>query len=459
MQKIFVCDDDNDMQNILSDYFQSKYDVELFCTGNSLLSRLHLSIPDAILLDLSLPDIDGEEILRQIRSLTKTVPIIIITGNASIQSAMNISRLGAADLIEKPFQLSELSRKLKFEIKNFATIQNTFISSKNRVLLNSEILGNSPAIVRLNSDLKKVAKKAPPVCLIHGDIGVGKRLVAHHIHKNRHSKNDLFIEIDAAAYSAEELAAKLFGVESASSLGHPRIGFIEIAAKGSLFIKEIDHIETKLQILLLEAIENGFFFRVGGTTPIKMECMLITSSHQDLALLVHEKKFRADLYYRLSAAKLYMPNLEERTEDIKLLISFFINKLNIKFSTKVNGISPKALEVFVNHKWRGNVRELRSILEQIFILNDNISIIEKEHLPEEMIHKHIITKKAPPQSTFELPRDGLRLEELEQSLILQALHRSQNNQTEAAKLLGISRFALRYRLEKIKTNQSTNLAQ
>ncbi|MDZ7266920.1 MAG: sigma 54-interacting transcriptional regulator [candidate division KSB1 bacterium] len=309
--------------------------------------------------------------------------------------------------------------------------------------LTKTLLGRSPAIQQLQSRLQKVAQSPAATILLHGESGTGKSHVARLIHQLTHQTEAPFVEVNCAALPESLLEAELFGFEKGAFTHAVKAkpGLIEAAAGGTLFLDEIAELPLNLQAKLLLVIENRTFRRLGSTQERRVQLRYIAATSRDLAAAVAEKKFRDDLFYRLNVVSLSLPPLRELGDDILLLAEHFLKIYNLDFKRNVRGFSPAARQALLAHSWPGNVRELRNLIERAMIFCEG-SILEATDLalppPAD--------KPAPP--AFVLPAEGVQLEDLEKSLLQQALQRTGGNKTRAAALLGLSRDTLRYRLEK-----------
>jgi DNA-binding NtrC family response regulator len=301
---------------------------------------------------------------------------------------------------------------------------------------------------RLFENLRRLEDVDAPTVLLHGESGTGKDLIAHAIHERGPRKDGPMMEIDCASLPEQLIESELFGHERGAftDARQAKRGMFEVARGGTIFLDEIGEMTLPTQAKLLRALENRQFKRVGGTSYLTLDAGVIAATHRDLAAEVKRGGFREDLYFRLNVIQLTVPPLRERRDDIPALIDHHIERFNREFRRQVRGVSAEALERLMAYPWPGNVRELRNVIERIVILEAR-DVIEAQHLPPEIRFGRAGAARA--GSPFVLPEEGVDLEQVERSLIAQAMDRAQGNQSAAARLLGISRYALRYRLEKM----------
>lgn len=416
--------------------------------------------PSTVLLDIDLPDGSGLDILKEIKQNSLDTIAIMITGNANFGNSIAALRGGAYDFIGKPINLEELrvtilngleTRQLRREIRQ---VRNERVQEFNF----NQIVGESPAIKQMLALSRKVAESEVSSVLLQGESGTGKDLVAKAIHYASRRSTGPFIAINCAAIPSTLLESELFGYEKGAftDAKSRKEGLFEQAEGGTLFLDEIGELELGLQAKLLRVLEEGTFRRVGGLKDISLDVRVIAASNRDLKQESEEGRFRLDLYYRLSVIQIDIPPLRERGDDVLLLAEYYIKSLNEKFQMKrkIKGLSQTTIDIFKQYEWRGNVRELKNVIERALILEDS-ELITLTYLPRDLTagHETIHTKDAH-VSGFVLPPNGISLDDIEMSLVRQAIDRSGGNQTRAAELLGISRDQLRYRLKKLEETQS-----
>lgn len=413
--------------------------------------------PSIVLLDIDLPDGSGLDLLAEIKQNSPDTIVIMITGNVNIDNTISALRGGAYDFISKPLYLEELrvtirngqeARQLRREIRQ--------VKHERAQEFNfSQIVGESPAVKQMLALSRKVAESEVSSVLLQGESGTGKDLIAKAIHYASRRTDGPFVAINCAAIPSTLLESELFGYEKGAFTDAKarKEGLFEQAEGGTLFLDEIGELELALQAKLLRVLEEGTFRRVGGLKDISLNVRVIAASNRDLKSESETGRFRLDLYYRLSVIQIDIPPLRERAGDVQLLAEYYIKTLGDKLQMrrKIRGLSPEAIDAFKRYEWRGNVRELKNVIERALILEDE-ELITLNYLPRDLVAAQGIIQPTVEGviNKFSLPSNGLSLDELEMSLVKQAIERSGGNQTRAAELLGISRDQLRYRLKKLE---------
>jgi len=406
---------------------------------------------DLIITDMKLPGKSGLEFLKQVREIDPDIPVIVITAFATVQNAVEAMKAGAIDYITKPFTVEEIEVKIDKALAAIKLIkENQVLHLENEYLREqeqyhfSEIVGQSPPMHHIYDLVEKVAPANSPV-LILGESGTGKELIARAIHYNSPRKDSPFVKVNCAALAEGVLESELFGHEKGAFTGAIRRkpGRFEIAGSGTIFLDEISEISLSTQVKLLRVLQEKEFERVGGTETLKMKARLVAASNQNLEVLISEKKFRKDLYYRLNVVSLHLPPLRERSEDIPLLVHHFIKKYNQESGKKVQGITPEAMKFLINYTWPGNIRELENVIERAIVLTSQPNI-DLDDLPQNIIKRNAL------QSNDGQEDESLmkRIEEYEKNLIFNALMKTKGNISRAAESLGIKRTTLRYKMEK-----------
>lgn len=465
MYRVLIVDDEELIRASLKKAAtEEHYEPFLAKNGREAL-RLVEEVPlDLVLLDLRLPDMDGIEVLRRIMEIDEDLLVIIITGYATVESAVEAIKLGAYDYIKKPFKADYIKLILKLaldKVKLNREVQR-FAKSQRKEYAFENIIGRSSQMREVYHLVKKIVRHGATTVLIRGESGTGKELIAKAIHNMNQRKSGAFIEIDCASMPATLLESELLGYEKGAftDANRSKPGLLEEADKGTIFFDEIGDMDLILQKKLLRVLEEKSFRRLGGLKKIHTDFQIIAATSRNLENLISEGIFREDLYYRLNVMPIFLPPLMERGNDAILLIKFFIAKFNKEYRKKVENLSPEIEPLLLSYPWPGNVRELRNVIERIMILND-VREISVEHLPEEIISK---VAKTPTKSylikgfSIKLPDDGLDFNEfvgnaateLKKQIILQALEKTHGNRTKAARLLRLSRTALGRQLEKIR---------
>ena len=447
---IIVCDDEELIRWSLNEHLTAEgYRVIEAEDGQDCLEKIAAEAPDLVISDLKMPRMGGMEMLRRLRASDSEVPVIVLTAHSSVDSAVEATKLGANDYLSKPFDLREIGlvvgrtlerERLRNEVR--------YLRGQQSAVYN-RIIGQSPAMQRLFNTLRRLERVDAPTVLVTGESGTGKDLIAHAIHEMGPRKDGPMMEVDCASLPEHLIESELFGHERGAftDARQTKRGMFEVARGGTIFLDEIGEMTPGTQAKLLRALENRRFRRVGGVSHFDLDASVIAATNRDLAEEVKRGNFREDLYFRLNVIQIEVPALRARREDLLSLIEHFIERFNREFRRNVRGISASALELLQAYPWPGNVRELRNVIERVIILEAD-ELIEAEHLPAEIRYGRGASGSGGAGSPFILPEEGVDLEAVERSLLIQAMERTDNNQSAAARLLGISRYALRYRLEK-----------
>lgn len=418
--------------------------------------------PAAVLLDINLPDGSGLNVLTEIKRRQPDAIVIMVTAEALFENTVSALRGGAYDFVTKPVNLDELQVTIRNAIEALSLRKEVRSIRRERARLFSfdQIIGSSRAMKEMIELARKVAMSEVSSVLLQGESGTGKDLVAKAIHYGSARASRPLIQVNCAAIPATLIESELFGYEKGAFTDAKarKEGLLEQAEGGTFFLDEIGELEINLQAKLLRVLEDGAFRRVGGLRDIPLDVRVIAASNRDLKTESDEGRFRLDLYYRLSVIQIEIPPLRERGDDVILLAEFYIKQFNEKLRKRVRGLTTEVANIFLRYSWPGNVRELRNVIERVMILEDS-DLITRAFLPRglgDISHEAIrpvgrgdrATEQAD-DNRFVLPSGGIVLEEVEMSLVKQALDLSGGNQTRAAELLGISRDQLRYRLKKL----------
>ncbi len=405
-----------------------------------------------VITDLKLPKVGGMAVLNHIKEVNPEVPVIIITAFGSIDNAVEAIRLGAFDYVTKPFtedklrscvekamQISRLTSEVEYlrkEIEGKYTFDN--------------IIGNSSEICEILRLAGEVSRTDTTV-LITGESGTGKELMSRATHLNSQRSKGPFLPVNCAAIPATLLEAELFGYERGAFTGahQQKKGKFELAAGGTLFLDEIGDMELDVQAKFLRVLESKSFERLGGSKTMQTDVRIITATNKDLEEMVRDGQFREDLYYRINVFPIRIPPLRERRDDIPLLSQYFIKEFSLAFGRRTPTMSDKVLEMLCNHPWKGNIRELRNVLERAMILAKGDKITSRHIILHEMQGKPLAELDLDQIVTLLLRDHRVGLEELEKKYIQYAMEVSKNNVSRAARLLSLSRATLRYRLDKL----------
>ncbi|MBI4852484.1 MAG: sigma-54-dependent Fis family transcriptional regulator [Acidobacteria bacterium] len=459
-EKILIVDDEQMIRWTLREALKGwgYYSIEAE-TVNEALTLFESEQPSAILLDINLPDGSGLDVLREVKKRHPQALVIMITANVMVDDTIAALRGGAYDFISKPINLSELQVTLRNGLETHQLRKEVFQVRKERAKQFNfdQIIGKSSIMLETLALARKVAESEASSVLLQGESGTGKDLIAKAIHYGSHRAESPFVAINCATLPANLIESELFGYEKGAFTDAKarKEGLFEQAEGGTIFLDEIGELELSLQAKLLRVLEEGTFRRVGGLKDIPLNVRVIAASNRDLRTESENNKFRLDLYYRLSVIQIDISPLRERIDDVLSLAQYYISVFNERLRRNIKGLSPEVEKIFRAYKWPGNVRELRNCIERAMILEDG-DLITSKYLPRGLMpeNTHAIEQNLPlhnPNSPhlFHLPLVGINLEEVELSLVQQAMEYSNNNQTRAAELLGISRDQLRYRLKKL----------
>jgi two-component system, NtrC family, response regulator AtoC len=401
---------------------------------------------DLTILDYRLPDLDGLSVLKQIRQIDPDVLIILLTAYASVDTAVEAMKLGAYHFMNKPFDLEALATMVE------QALETTRLRREVRQLRASQaepysldrMVGESAPLREFKALLKRVATSPTSTVLLTGESGTGKDLTAKILHYSSARSTRPFVNITCSALPETLLESELFGHERGAftDARQQKKGLFEQADGGTVFLDEIGEMTAPLQAKLLRFLEEKTFRRVGGTADVRVDVRVIAATNRNLEEEVRAGRFREDLFYRLNVLPLKLPPLRAHLEDLSALVSYYVDIFNREFKKNVRGASAATLKLLTNYGWPGNVRELRNATERAMLLSTG-DMLEPADFPIAADHSLV-------NQVIGLPAQGLNLEEAEKSLVLQALERTGWNQTRAAKLLGLNRDQIHYRMEKFK---------
>ncbi len=453
MHRILIIDDEDSIRELLTDFLDGKgFEVLSAPDGKIGINLLKEEKFDLFLLDMMMPGLTGLDVLKELSSLKINVPCIVITAFGTVQTAVEAMKLGAFDYITKPFILDDISISINRAL-NVSKLQNENIKLKKELKKEygfRRIIGSSSQIQGVIEFIEKIADTDSTV-LVTGESGTGKELVAKTLHYQSSRAQQPFVPLNCAAIPREILESELFGHEKGAFTGaiNTRIGRFELANFGTLFLDEIGDVAPSLQAKLLRVLQEKEFERVGGIKTIKVDVRIIAATNKDLEKAVKNGEFREDLYYRLNVIPIHLPPLREIKEDFPMLLEHFVVDISKRKKKQLPKLSRQALDCLLNYRWPGNVRELENLLERLIILKEG-DVINMEDLPERFRIKQFQTQQAAAKS-YTLPTGGvdlnLLLDEMEKSLILQALESSEGVKSKAASLLGLNRTTL---IEKMK---------
>lgn len=370
MAKILIIDDERAIRNVLKDILTNEgFQTEEAADGEEGWKKITSGDFDAILCDIKMPKLDGIELLQKLKEAGNDTPIIIISGHGNIETAVDAVKKGAFDYIAKPPDLNRLLITIRNALDRTSLVQETKVL-KRKVAKVQEIIGSSAAIQKIKDTIDKVAPTDARV-LVTGENGSGKELVARWLHANSLRNQAPIIEVNCAAIPGELIESELFGHEKGSftSAVKQRIGKFEQANGGTLFLDEIGDMSLSAQAKVLRALQEGKITRVGGEKEIAVDVRVIAATNKDLLQEVEAKNFRLDLYHRLGVILIQVPSLNDRREDIPLLVDHFLEAIAGEYGQAKKSISPKAIAGLQAHNWTGNIRELRNVVERLIILS------------------------------------------------------------------------------------------
>jgi two-component system response regulator AtoC len=452
-ERILIVDDEKLLRWSIRDrLLQEDYRVEEAASGAEAGPILQRGTIDLAIFDFQLPDTDGIRLLEEARLSDPSLPAILMTAYATVDSAVRAMKLGANDYLPKPVDLDQLAHTVR------RALETTALRRELRALRRSiegsggpqRILSKGPAMEEVFRVIGRVAPTDATV-LILGESGTGKGLVARAIHDASPRASMPFLTVTCTALQETLLESELMGHERGSftDAKERKKGLFELADGGTLFLDEIGDVPPSFQAKLLQLLEDKSFRRVGGTQDLKADVRILVATHRDLEEAVKAGRFRQDLYYRLKIIPVTMPPLRERAGDVAVLAQHFLERYVAEFGSGARRLSPAAVEVMEAYRWPGNVRELRNVLERMVLLSRGEEL-GVDDIPREILGSAPAAAAAGPGGglLFTLPPGGVDFEGLERSLVEQALRRTRGNQTRASRLLGMNREQIRYRVEK-----------
>ncbi|HEX6789784.1 MAG TPA: sigma-54 dependent transcriptional regulator [Candidatus Krumholzibacteria bacterium] len=434
---------------------QEGYEAVTARTGAEAVAKAREVVPDLVLLDLKLPDMDGLEVLRRIKEIFPEIGVVMITAFGDVETAVTAMKNGAYDFVSKPINLDQLLMVIRKGLEN-ERLNREVLQLKRQMdpgVGFDYILGESPSMKKVIDVVQQVAKSDTTTVLIEGESGVGKEMIARLIHQYSNRATKPFMDINCASLPETLLESELFGYEKGAftDAKGQKQGLLELANRGTLFLDEIGEMSLTIQVKLLRVLERMEFRRLGGTQDINVSVRVVSATNRDLQKEVEEGRFRADLFYRLKVVPMYIPPLRERKEDLLKFVNYFVNMFNTKFSKNFTTIADDARQLLLTYPWPGNIRELKNVIERVVLLETG-PVLRRDMLPfsayrpdEGTLGRRLDAVLAAP-----FPEDGIDFEglvsDVERALILKASEESEWNQSKTARLLNVKRDKLRYRM-------------
>jgi len=458
--KILLIDDDDlvctSLKKILIKF---GYDVEICTKGEEAFEKVKELEPDIILLDIYLTTHNGLDLLKSFQKNFSHIPVIMITGYSDVKIAVSAIKSGAFDFMLKPIDLDQLKLVLgkaseTITLKSEVDKLHTLMQGSD---INEEFFGKSKKIQKILNSVEKLAKSPDTTILIEGESGTGKEVFAKYIHQKSPRKDFPFIQINCAAIPKELAESELFGHEKGAFTGaaqKTKLGKFELAEGGTILLDEIGELSFDLQVKLLRILQEKRFYRVGGEKEVSINVRVLAATNKSLEEEVQKGNFREDLFYRLNVAKIIVPPLRDRKEDIPLLSYSFLKEFSQKFKKDVKGIAAEAMDILESYYWKGNIRELRNVIERVVLLMEEAEV--REHHLSSLISS-AVEEKDEDKFVLKIPSKGIKIDVVLKSLILKTLSITNGNQVKAAKILGLSRSKLRYRMEQLGIEVTKNI--
>jgi len=449
-KEVWIVDDEQGILEVLEDILVDEgYEVRTFLEGKEALREITKKQPSVLLLDLWLKDIDGFEVLNVIKKFFPGLPVIIISGHGTIESAVKAIKMGAFDFLEKPLSYERVIITVENALR-FSELSEENRRLKERFFGKPELTGNSRAIQEVRELVLKVAPMDTTV-LILGESGVGKELVAKMIHFYSKRASGPFVDVNCAAIPESLIEAELFGYEKGAFTGADKFkkGKIELAHKGTLFLDEIGDMNLSAQAKILRVLQERKFERLGGTDTIEVDVRVIAATNKDLVREIEKGNFREDLYYRLNVFPIKVPPLRERKEDIPLLVEEFLLEISDRTGLGKKEVSSELLEALMEYDWPGNVRELKNFIERLVIISSK-DLITYEDLPTDF--KLLVKKRRtfPEEPAFFKEKDYRKAKQLfEKEFLKRKLMEHQGNISRTARAIGMERAYLQKKIKEL----------
>ena len=461
--RILVIDDEAEIRRSVRMILEYEgYDVIEASSGPEGVTLAEREAPDLVFLDIKMPGMDGLDALQRIKAASETLPVVIISGHGTVSTAVEATKLGAFDFIEKPLA----SERVLVTIRNAldqTRLRDENTSLKRAVEVRHQMVGESPALRQVWDAIKRAAPTNATVLLL-GESGSGKELVARSIHRNSLRSRDRFVQVNCAAIPEELIESELFGHEKGSFTGatEKQIGKFEQADRGTIFLDEVGDMSAKTQAKVLRVLQEGEVERLGSAKTIKVDVRVIAATNKDLEAEIEKGNFREDLYFRLAVIPIYVPPLRERPEDIPLLIRHYMDYFSCENNVRPKRITQSALEALQRHRWKGNIRELRNTVERMIIMTGG-DTIDLPDLPESVRSPSttssgaaVVASKAASASPVEAGTLREFKENAERAFLVGKLRENGWNISKTAEVIGTPRSNLYKKLEQYQINQDTD---
>lgn len=451
--KILIIDDDDLVASSLKKVLtKQNYNVTTCLDADEAKNITAEFQPDVILLDIYLTTHNGIDILKILKKNFREIPVVMITGYADVKMAVTSIKSGAFDFLLKPIDLEQLSIVLNKALENVRLKSevnrlNTLLESDE---MTRDFFGKGSKIQKLLQSVEKLAKSSDTTILLEGESGTGKEVFAKYIHQKSPRSSAPFITINCATIPRDLAESELFGHEKGAFTGasqKTKLGKFELANGGTLLLDEIGELSLDMQVKLLRVLQERKFYRLGGEKEISVNVRVLAATNRNLEDEIEKGNFREDLYYRLNVAKVLIPPLRERKEDIPYIAYLLLKEFSQKFGKEIHSIDSSAIDLLKKYHWKGNVRELRNILERVVLLCEDNEL--KEHHFGSILDPKNSDKSADDKFLLQIPSQGVKIDTVLKSLILKTLQITNGNQVKAAKVLGLSRSKLRYRMEQL----------
>jgi DNA-binding NtrC family response regulator len=457
MPAILIVEDEPKMLRLLElNLTEEGYTTHTAANAETGLNTLRQEKIDLVVTDLKLPGMDGLEFLQAVKRTDARIPVIVMTAYGTVETAVEAMKAGASDYVLKPFSLEEMKLivRKELDVHSLREENRSLREALGRRYEFKNIVARSPKMQEVLATVERVAPTNSTI-LLGGESGVGKDMIARALHQHSRRVAGPFVKINCTAIPENLLESELFGYEKGAFTGavSSKPGKFELADKGTIFLDEIGDVPGTTQVRLLRVLQDREFERLGGTKTLKVDVRVVAATNQDLRAALEQGTFREDLYYRLNVVPINIPPLRERKEDVPYLVDHFIERFVRESGKPIKGITPAAQKMLMEFHWPGNVRELENIIERAVSLSAgamlDVADIRLDLSPSRPGGADIAAFALSAGGTTAFPPPGVTLEQFEDEMIKEALRRAGGNKSQAARLLGLSRNALRYRLAKM----------